>query len=99
MITLKQAAQQALDYIRSTADYKMGHSPACEVAVDLADALVESAEQQETVVCERCKELEYNKVKYCRLYEQAYIDLQKLNKQKAVVEIKISYSDLEGKVI
>jgi hypothetical protein len=39
MTTLKQAAQQALDYIRSTTDYKMGHPPACEAAVDLADAL------------------------------------------------------------
>jgi hypothetical protein len=39
MTTLKQAAQLALDYIRSTTDYKMGHPPACEAAVDLADAL------------------------------------------------------------
>jgi hypothetical protein len=45
MTTLKQAAQQALDYIRSTTDYKMGHPPACEVAVDLADALADHNEE------------------------------------------------------
>jgi hypothetical protein len=46
MTTLKQAAQLALDYIRSTTDYKMGYPPACEVAVDLADALAEMADQE-----------------------------------------------------
>jgi hypothetical protein len=44
MVTLKDAAQQALDYIRSTTDYKMGHPPACEAALDLADALAEPQE-------------------------------------------------------
>jgi hypothetical protein len=47
VVTLRDAAQFALDYIRSTADYKMGHPPACEAAVDLADALAEP--QQEPV--------------------------------------------------
>jgi hypothetical protein len=45
MTKLREAAQQALDYIRSTTDYKMGHPPACEVAVDLADALADHNEE------------------------------------------------------
>ena len=44
--TLRHAAQQALDYIRSTVDYKMGHPSACEAALDLADALAEQADQE-----------------------------------------------------
>ena len=44
MTTLRDAAQQALDYIQSTADYKMGHPAACEVAMDLKEALEQPAD-------------------------------------------------------
>ena len=53
---LRQAAQQALDYIRSTIDCKMGHPPAREAVLDLADALAEPEPRNQCAeTCERAK--------------------------------------------
>ena len=46
MTTLQEAAQAAMKYIRSTADYKAGHPVAIEAAEDLSDALAQQGEQQ-----------------------------------------------------
>lgn len=39
--TQRKAMQDAIDYIRSTADYKMGSPAACETVCDLHEALAE----------------------------------------------------------
>ena len=52
MTTLQEAAQAAMKYIRSTADYKAGHPVAIEAAEDLSDALAQQGEQQP--VCHGC---------------------------------------------
>ena len=52
MTTLQEAAQAAMKYIRSTADYKAGHPVAIEAAEDLSDALAQQVEQQP--VCHGC---------------------------------------------
>ncbi len=44
MTTLQEAAQAAMKYIRSTADYKAGHPVAIEAAEDLSDALAQQGE-------------------------------------------------------
>lgn len=45
----RKAMQDAIDYIRSTADYKMGSPPACETVCDLHEALAEPAVEPERV--------------------------------------------------
>ena len=50
MTTLQEAAQAAMKYIRSTADYKAGHPVAIEAAEDLSDALAQQGEP----VCHGC---------------------------------------------
>ena len=74
---------------------KMVEQSTCKQALQVE----QPAQQQEPVACERCEELGYDKARYFRLYEQACIELQKIKKQEAVAEIKISHSDLEGEVI
>ena len=61
MTTLQEAAQAAMKYIRSTADYKAGHPVAIEAAEDLSDALAQQGERKNCPQPEICgsKECEF----------------------------------------